>query len=185
MQWDNSASVTRITAWLALFERSLETTLRHDRPARNTDHFLLPTEKTSIAIGRKAALASYNAYRKRCGFPRLRSIEDLTSGVDARTALQACYGKAGIDKIELFVGLFAEDVRSGNPLPTLMSVMVAVDAFSQALTNPLLAPGIYGADTFSPEGMQEIDSTRTLSDIVHRNIDGESITPRVSLGLEQ
>ncbi len=152
---------------------------------RNTDRFLLPTEKTSIDIGRKADLASYNAYRERCGFPRLRSIEDLTSDVDARTALQACYGEAGIDKIELFVGLFAEDVRSGSTLPTLMSVMVAVDAFSQALTNPLLAPGIYGADTFSPEGMQEIDSTRTLSDIVHRNIDGESITPRVSLGLEQ
>ena len=151
---------------------------------RNTDAFLLPTEKTSIEIGRKASLATYNAYRERCGFPRLRSIEDLTSIQDARKALTDCYGKAGIDRVELFVGLFAEDVRPGSTLPTLMGVMVAVDAFSQALTNPLLAPGIYGAHTFAPEGVQEIESTRTLSDIVCRNIVGESITPRVSLGLE-
>ncbi len=36
-----------------------------------------------------------------------------------------------------------------------------------------------------PEAVQEIDPTRKLSDTVRHNIDGESITPRVSLGLEQ
>jgi len=62
-----------------------------------------------------------------------------------------------------------------------MATMVAVDAFSQALTNPLLAPGIYGPDTFSPEGMKVIEETTSLSDIVLRNTEGESVRPHVSL----
>ena len=146
---------------------------------QNTDKFLLPTEKTSIEIGRKAQLAPYNKYRQRCGFPRLRSIAELTSDRSVQEALEDCYG--GIDEVELFVGLFAEDVRDGSTLPTLMSVMVGVDAFSQALTNPLLAPGIFKQDTFSGPGWDAIKSTKTLSDIVNRNTGGETPNPKVSL----
>ena len=146
---------------------------------QNTDEFLLPTEKTSIEIGRKAQLAPYNDYRERCGFPRLQSIADLTSDRSVQQALEDCYG--GIDEVELFVGLFAEDVREGGTLPTLMSVMVGVDAFSQALTNPLLAPGIFTKKTFSGPGWDAITGTTTLSEIVQRNIGGEMPSPKVSL----
>lgn len=148
---------------------------------QNTDEFLLPTEKTSIEIGRKAQLAPYNAYRQRCGFPRLRSFEDLTSDTSVQKALKDYYGATGIDDVEMFVGLFAEDVREGSTLPTLMSVMVGVDAFSQALTNPLLAPGIFEEATFSGPGWEAIRSTKTLSEIVNRNIGGETPDPKVSL----
>ncbi|AFM17545.1 heme peroxidase family protein [Mycolicibacterium chubuense NBB4] len=150
----------------------------------NTDASLLDIEKTSIAIGRDAELDSYNAYRQRCGFPRLHSFRALTSDRTLRKALADCYGKRGIDDLELFVGLFGEDVGKGATLPTLMTAMVAVDAFSQALTNPLLAPGIYGKDTFSYAGLDEIDGTRTLQDIVRRNVPGEEFVPRVSLGVK-
>ncbi len=54
-----------------------------------------------------------------------------------------------------------------------MATMVAVDAFSQALTNPLLAPDNFKTETFSEAGMKEINSTTTLNDIVQRNIVGE------------
>lgn len=148
---------------------------------RNTDPSMLYIEEKSINIGRSAQLASYNDYRRACGFPPLRSIDDLTSAKDVRAALRDCYGPNGIDRIELFVGLFAEDIRRGSTLPPLMSAMVAVDAFSQALTNPLLDPGVYGEATFSRVGMDVIASTSTLSDIVPRNIPGESPRPRVSL----
>jgi prostaglandin-endoperoxide synthase 2 len=48
--------------------------------------------------------------------------------------------------------------------------MVGVDAFSQALTNPLLAPRVFNEQTFSPHGMEIIGSTQRLSDIVNRNV---------------
>jgi prostaglandin-endoperoxide synthase 2 len=47
---------------------------------------------------------------------------------------------------------------------------VALDAFSQVYTNPLLATRIYNEETFSPEGMEIINSTTTLSQIVNRNV---------------
>ena len=48
--------------------------------------------------------------------------------------------------------------------------MVGVDAFSQALTNPLLAHRVYQEQTFSELGMKIIEQTRTLNDLVQRNI---------------
>lgn len=146
----------------------------------NTDASMLDIEKTSIAIGRGVNLDSFNKYRMACGFPRLGSIEDLTSDQDVRDALNECY-RGDIDKVELFVGLFAEDVRKSSTLPTLMAAMVAVDAFSQALTNPLLDPALFTAETFSGAGMKVINSTSTLSEIVARNTAGEATTPFVSL----
>jgi prostaglandin-endoperoxide synthase 2 len=149
----------------------------------NTDTSMLDIEQKSMYVARQTQLASFNAYRERCGLPRLRNIEDLSSQEKVRAALRACYGD--INKVEFFPGLFAEDVREGSTLPPLMTTMVAVDAFSQALTNPLLAPGIFGPDTFSVQGMQAIKDTKSLQDIVRRNTPGESLIPRVSLGLRR
>jgi prostaglandin-endoperoxide synthase 2 len=50
-----------------------------------------------------------------------------------------------------------------------MRTMVGVDAFSQALTNPLLSSNVYGEDTFSEVGLGIIDGTKTFKDIVGRN----------------
>jgi prostaglandin-endoperoxide synthase 2 len=48
--------------------------------------------------------------------------------------------------------------------------MVGIDAFSQALTNPLLAPRVFNEQTFSPIGMQLIGQTLSLGDVVRRNV---------------
>ena len=48
--------------------------------------------------------------------------------------------------------------------------MVAIDAFSQAFTNPLLSPRVFNETTFSPLGWNIIRTTGTLSDLVRRNV---------------
>ena len=55
-------------------------------------------------------------------------------------------------------------------LPSLIGRLVAIDAFSQAFTNPLLAPRVFNERTFSPLGLELIRTTSTLSDMLHRNI---------------
>jgi prostaglandin-endoperoxide synthase 2 len=47
--------------------------------------------------------------------------------------------------------------------------MVAHDAFTQALTNPLLAENVFNEDTFSAEGMKIIKATNTPAQVVARN----------------
>ena len=145
----------------------------------NTDPYLLSIERKTIETGRATQLASFNAYRERCGYPKLDSLQDLSSNPQVQSVLKSCYG-TNADNVELVTGLFAEDIRQNGVLPTVMATMVAVDAFSQALTNPLLALDIYEEETFSKEGKEVIESTSTLKDIVKRNIAGESPNPRVN-----
>ena len=83
-------------------------------------------------------------------------------------ALRDLYGS--VDHIEFYPGLFAEDVRRNAVLPSLIGRMVAIDAFSQAFTNPLLAPRVFNPETFTPLGWELIRTTRSLSDLLHRNV---------------
>ncbi|MGY1762277.1 peroxidase family protein [Geodermatophilus sp. SYSU D00779] len=145
---------------------------------RNTAKFLLDVEERTIAIGRTAALAGFNDYREACGYPRLRSFRDFSADPEVGRALAARY--RSVDDVELYVGLFAEDVRRNSALPTVMGTMVAVDAFSQALTNPLLAPSVFNASTFSGAGMRAIERTSRLQDLVDRNTPGEDTEPLVT-----
>src|SRR5271166_2689301 len=50
-----------------------------------------------------------------------------------------------------------------------MMFMVSVDAFSQALTNPLLSKNVFGEQSFSQIGLEAINKTSSLDDIVRRN----------------
>jgi prostaglandin-endoperoxide synthase 2 len=69
----------------------------------------------------------------------------------------------------LVVGLLAEDRYAGAPLGDMMRTMVGVDAFSQALTNPLLSNNVYGEAAFSQEGLAIVEATGAFEDIVRRN----------------
>lgn len=59
------------------------------------------------------------------------------------------------------------------------------DAFSQALTNPLLAENIFNEDTFSKVGTEIIQKTKSLSDILHRNIPQKDKTFKVTMTLNR
>jgi prostaglandin-endoperoxide synthase 2 len=54
--------------------------------------------------------------------------------------------------------------------------MVANDAFTQALTNPVLSRNVFNVDTFSPAGMKIIEETESLQQILARNsVSGEEV----------
>ncbi len=147
---------------------------------RNTPEMLLyMAERQSIEAGRKVRLRGYNEYREACGFPRANSFEEISSDPDISAALGEVYGT--VDEVEFFTGLFAEDTRPNSVLPPLMGRLVGLHAFSQLMTNPLFAPEIYNEKTFSRRGLEIIDETESLADVVQRNVPAGNGTPLVKL----
>lgn len=134
----------------------------------NTPESVLETEKVSIELGRAVELASYNDYREMSGYPRVTQFDQITGNPKAQRLLKDLYGD--VDRVEFYVGLFSEDVRPHSAVAPMIGRLVGVDAFSQALTNPLLAPNIYNKETFTPDGLDLIESTTRLSDVLRRNI---------------
>jgi cytochrome P450 len=134
----------------------------------NTPHFLLEADKKTLEMGRRYRLQPYNSYRKCFNLEPYKSYEELTGDRKLSRLLRKLYGP-DINRLELLVGLLAEKRPSNAILPGLMGTMVAVDAFSQALTNPLLSDNIYGKDAFSEVGLDIIENTRTFKDVVDRN----------------
>jgi prostaglandin-endoperoxide synthase 2 len=153
----------------ALFEEASEQAAGRVGPL-NTDAALLETEVQSVLQGRQTQLRTYNDYREHCGFPRVTAFDQISGDPRVQDALRELYGT--VDRIELYAGLFAEDERDDSVLPPLIGRLVGIDAFSQALTNPLLAPRVFSEETFSARGLQVIEETRTLSDVLNRNVPG-------------
>ncbi|GAX34931.1 peroxidase family protein [Nodularia sp. NIES-3585] len=148
----------------------------------NTPDILVElTELPSIRLGRQLQLASYNDYREMCGFPRVTKFEQVTSDEFAQEKLKELYGH--VDQIEFFVGLYAEDGRENSTIPPLVARLIGIDAFSQALTNPLLSPNIFNKETFSPVGWEIIQNTNTVSDLVNRNVPASDKKYKVTFDL--
>lgn len=133
----------------------------------NTPTFLLDVEKFAIEQGRSLSVESYNQYRRAMSIPEVTSFDQITSDPKKATALKAVYGTP--DAVEFYTGLFADDVNLNSPMPTLMGAMVGLDAFSQALTNPLLSQHVFNETTFTTWGWKQIKATERLSDLVLRN----------------
>ncbi|SHN38850.1 peroxidase family protein [Cryptosporangium aurantiacum] len=134
----------------------------------NTAPELLHLERASLQQARTVELAPYNAYRAMIGVPRATSFAQLTADRTIQRQLRELYGH--VDRLEYFVGLFAEDLRPNSALPNLVGRLVAADAFSQVLTNPLLAPRVFTERTFSPLGMRLLRQPCTLGELVRRNV---------------
>ncbi|MDP8967556.1 MAG: heme peroxidase, partial [Actinomycetota bacterium] len=123
------------------------------------------TTLPSVVQSRVVRLPTYNDYRADCKMPRLTSFDQLTSSVRLREELKRLYGT--VDRVEFYVGIFAEDPRPNSVLPALLGTMVGLHAFSQLLTNPLLAKGIWEhPDTFAAEGRRIIAQTDSLATLV-------------------
>jgi hypothetical protein len=134
--------------------------------ALNTNPAILWIEELAANQARLNHLASYNAYRVQFGMPPATTFSDITSDPKVEAALRALYPTP--DDIEFYPGLFAEDRVDKSPLPGLLLRMVGVDAFSQALTNPLLSEHVFNAATFTPWGLQLIQDTHSLGQILQR-----------------
>lgn len=133
----------------------------------NTAAALVEVELASVQQGRRHRLASYNDYREAFGYGRVQRFEQITGDPRRIEALRRLY--EDVDNIEFFVGLFAEDITPRAAVPPLIGRMVALDAFSQALTNPLLSEHAFNPQTFSVVGMEEIEGTTCLQQILDRN----------------
>lgn len=135
-------------------------------------------ERTLEVVMRASKLRPMNDYRKHYDLDPYRSFEELVGDQpDAEelvAELKSLYGD--IDNVEWFVGLFAEKHNRGKVMGELMMYMVANDAFTQALTNPLLSENVFrpkGKErkdiVFSELGwkiMNKINSLQELSDYV-------------------
>jgi prostaglandin-endoperoxide synthase 2 len=134
----------------------------------NTPAYLLDAEIAALQKSRAWRIASYNEYRKRFGLQPASSFQELTQDPIVAEELRALYGD--INSLELTIGLNAEAKLSGVVLGELMMVMVAVDAFSQALTNPLLSRNVYSSECFSTVGLKILSESHDLASVVRRNV---------------
>ncbi|MFE1882938.1 peroxidase family protein [Streptomyces diastatochromogenes] len=123
---------------------------------------------------------SYNDYRAYYGFPRITHPRQISGDPRVQVALLDVYGS--VDAIDLFVGLFAKEPEPGAVFERLLERIISVDAFSEALNNPLLAPRLFGPSTFSPEGLRIVRETRSFTDLVHRNLPEDKGRYFVALG---
>lgn len=146
----------------------------------NTPAFLWDAEYRALKMGRDFRLRSYNDYRERFSLRRLRSFEELTRNRQLAAKLQSLYGN--IDQLEFLVGIFAEDCEPPSLFGELLTHMVAYDAFTQIFSNPLLAREIYNERTFTAWGLEQIEETRSIADLVRRNVPADQ-APRASLGV--
>jgi prostaglandin-endoperoxide synthase 2 len=136
----------------------------------NTAGFLLGVEQKGIRQGQEQRLRRYNDYRFGMGMPKLDRFEEVTGDPARIAALREAFGS--VERMDYFVGLFAEDVNPNTPMPSLIGRMVALDAFSQALTNPLLSQHVFNEATFSAWGFEEIGKPQTLAAILARTTPG-------------
>jgi prostaglandin-endoperoxide synthase 2 len=149
--------------------------------AFNTIEALLHLEMDAINQGRLCELASYSDYRAYVTLSRPKDFADISKDPRVVEFLRGAY--KSVDDIDFYVGLFAEDPIKNSPLPPLLLRMVAVDAFSQALTNPLLSKSVFNRDTFSGAGWEAINQTKTLRDMLERNIPADIDEARISMTL--
>lgn len=149
---------------------------------RNSADFMLFAETNAINQARINNVASYNDYRVAVGAAPAASFQDIVGSSDDASEqvrlqalaaeLEALYGD--VDNVEFYIGLFAEPVQENGPLPELVSDLVAMDAFSQALTNPLLSEHVWGDPenqrlAFTELGIGVIKATTRLRDVLARN----------------
>jgi prostaglandin-endoperoxide synthase 2 len=138
---------------------------------RNTPRFLMPVEARTQHLARVHRLQPYNAYRACFGLKPMSSFRELTDDLRLASQLDALYG-GRFEDLELSVGLLAEKRAPDAVFGELMGVMVAVDAFSQIYTNPLLSTHVYGTLAFDEYGLEVIETTTSLEQLVHRNTPG-------------
>jgi prostaglandin-endoperoxide synthase 2 len=136
----------------------------------NNPDFLWRAELGAHQFSRNQRLRPFNEYIVFFGGKPFTSFKELTGNDQLANELSALYND--VNDVEFLVGLFAQD-RTSPVLPGLLNVMVAIDAFSQVLKNPLLSQNVYGPDALSELGMKIIDETTSFDMLVERNRMGE------------
>jgi hypothetical protein len=123
----------------------------------------------NIQRGRDHGLADYNTVRVAVGLPRVTTFAGITKNVDLQNKLQQLYGS--VDKIDLWVGVLAEDHIPGTSVGPTASRIIA-DQFQRMRDGDRF----WYQNEFSGQLLRNIDTTR-LSDIIARNTALKNIQP--------
>lgn len=133
----------------------------------NTPYFLWPAEYNALELSRQFKVQPYTYYCDRFSVTRPASFKELTGDDKSAAELAKLYDD--VDKVDFMVGLRAEKRGKDVVLGDLMLNMVGFDAFSHALTNPLLSQNVFMRQTFTEVGLKTIEETSSFQDIVDRN----------------
>ncbi|RED49173.1 peroxidase family protein [Aestuariispira insulae] len=125
-------------------------------------------EVPSIEQGRACQLQSFVNYQGYIQRTPPASFAELSSDPAVVQLLDTLYD-GRIEDMDYYIGLFAEDRIENSPLPQTILTMVAIDAFSQALTNPLLSEHVFNSETFSDYGWEQLRGVSCLADLLARN----------------
>ena len=150
----------------------------------NSPDFMYGAEISGLYNSRALRIASFKTYKEQFKGKKIKNINDITNDKQKQDILKSIYGE-NIDSIEFFVGLLAEDApinknwfkkqlyEDAPILGETMLDLVASDAFSHALTNPLLSKNIFTKkdtpvkiQTFTSTGLSVIESINSLKLIV-------------------
>jgi prostaglandin-endoperoxide synthase 2 len=182
MKWNGETirTVSQSLSNVALLERGMVAAFADVSANRatelglhNTADFLMFAEDKAVNQARINRIAPFARYWNAFGRKKsLTAFDQITPDAALRGRLKELYGSA--QRMEFYAGLFAEARSPDSPLPGLLGSMVAVDAFSQALTNPLLSEHVWGDEvtrvqTFDDIGIAAIEATGTLRDVLARN----------------
>lgn len=132
----------------------------------NTPAFMEQAEINGLELSRAHRVQPFNAYRERFGLKPYLTHEELTGDAALAAALKRFY--PAIDDVEFFVGLIAESHPEDSSFGATLFATVAMDAFSQIFTNPLLASEVYDL-ALGPEGVRIVEETTCLEQVVARN----------------
>lgn len=143
--------------------------------AFNTAAALTDIEIRAVRQARFNRLDTYNHYRQAFGIAPATTFAEISRNPEVVALLTRLYDVP--DNVEFYPGLFAEDRVPDCPLPNLLLRMVTVDAFSHALTNPLLSEHVFNANTFTQWGLDLINSTSKLGPVLERNVPVRGATP--------
>jgi prostaglandin-endoperoxide synthase 2 len=145
----------------------------------NNPPFLWQAEYAAHAFARSQRVRPFVEYQAAFDWTPAKDFKELTGDDDLARELYDLYN-GEIRDVEFLVGLFAQQRMPPAVLPPVLNTMVAVDAFSQILTSPLLAENVYGPDAFGEEGMEIIKETTSFDQLMMRNLLGEAPPPNLA-----
>jgi prostaglandin-endoperoxide synthase 2 len=136
----------------------------------NTPGFLAVAEQHGLKWARDFGLQPFNRYRERFGLAPYRSIDELADSDAIAAELKRIYND-DVDAVEFTVGLFGEKRGEKECMPETLIRMVAYDAFTHILTNPVLSTEVHCPLTYSEAGWDIVQQNSTFEEIVKRNSD--------------
>jgi len=120
-------------------------------------------EISTIKKSRFYNLASFNDYREHFGFKRYKKIEEINNDPEITKLLKQVYND-DVDKIELYIGMWAEE-KLGNSLHgTFVTAMFASTVITLLTSTPLIRKD--WKKLITPLGRQIVENFRDLEDLV-------------------